>query len=203
MPDALLISNLLLWCLVVGLAAAVVALARQVGVLHERIAPAGALSLQGGLEVGERAPELVLPTLAGDDIRVGGTSADHRSTLLFFLSPTCPVCDTLLPILRSVAKSERGWLQVVLASDGEPAEHRSFSERQELQAFPYVLSRDLGMRFHVAKLPYAALIDEGGVLRAKGLINSREHLESLFEAMERGVASVSEYLSERDDLRVA
>lgn len=201
MPDALWVSNAALWCVVIALSAVVVALARQVGVLHERIAPAGALMLQGGLEVGERAPELVLPTLSGDSVQIGG--ADARSTLLFFLSPSCPVCDTLLPVLRSVAKGENDWLRVILASDGEAAEHRTFAARKQLEAFPYVLSRDLGMRFHVAKLPYAALIDEAGTLRAKGLINSREHLESLFEAMERGVASISEYLSERDDLRVA
>ena len=201
MPDVLWVSNALLWCLVIALSGVVLALARQVGVLHERIAPAGALMLQGGLEVGERAPELVLPTLSGDSVRIGG--AEDRSTLLFFLSPSCPVCDTLLPVLHSVAKGENDWLRVILASDGEAAEHRAFAARKQLEAFPYVLSRDLGMRFHVAKLPYAALIDEGGTLRAKGLINSREHLESLFEAMERGVASISEYLSERDDLRVA
>jgi hypothetical protein len=47
----------------------------------------------------------------------------------------------------------------------------------------------------VEKLPMAALIDSRGVLRAKGLVNSREHLESLFEAHARGVASLQEYLA--------
>jgi hypothetical protein len=42
-PDALLISNAVLWCVVIVLALVVLALARQVGVLHERGAPAGAL----------------------------------------------------------------------------------------------------------------------------------------------------------------
>ncbi len=39
MTDPLLVSNALLWVLVVGLALVVLALARQIGVLHERIAP--------------------------------------------------------------------------------------------------------------------------------------------------------------------
>ncbi len=47
----------------------------------------------------------------------------------------------------------------------------------------------------VEKLPFAALIDKDGVLRAKGIVNSREHLESLFEAQAKGVASLQEYLS--------
>ena len=43
MIDALIASNLLLWVLVIVLAAVVLALVRQIGVLHERLAPAGAL----------------------------------------------------------------------------------------------------------------------------------------------------------------
>jgi hypothetical protein len=35
------------------------------------------------------------------------------------------------------------------------------------------------------------------VVRSKGLVNSREHLESLLEADERGVASIQDYLHER------
>ena len=50
-----------------------------------------------------------------------------------------------------------------------------------------MLSADLGMTYRVSRLPYAVLIDERGVIRAKGLINSREHLESLFNAKELGV----------------
>lgn len=51
------------------------------------------------------------------------------------------------------------------------------------------------MKFQISKLPYAVLIDESGVIRAKGLINSREQLESLFTAKELGVASVQEFLA--------
>ncbi len=31
--------------------------------------------------------------------------------------------------------------------------------------------------------------------RAQGLVNSREHLDSLFEANDRGVASIQDYLA--------
>ena len=39
------------------------------------------------------------------------------------------------------------------------------------------------------------LIDEAGILRARGLVNSREHLESLFEAKRLGVSSLQEYFA--------
>jgi hypothetical protein len=41
--SALAISNIVLWVLVLVLAAVLLAVVRQLGVLHERITPAGAL----------------------------------------------------------------------------------------------------------------------------------------------------------------
>ena len=91
-------------------------------------------------------------------------------------------------------KSEADWLEILLASDGEESEHRAWLIRNKLESWPYVLSPQLGMAIQVAKLAFAALIDEQGVLCARGLVNSREHIESLFEAREQGVASIQEYL---------
>jgi methylamine dehydrogenase accessory protein MauD len=191
MGDALIASNVLLWIVVVVLAAVVLALLRQVGLLHERIAPAGALVGRGGPAVGEPAPVLEVEDWSGRRLRVGG-GAD-APTLLFFLSPGCPVCRTLLPVLRSVAASEQ--TRVVLASDGTRAEHEAFVRAHGLERESYVLSAALGLAHQVGRLPYAVLLDAAGVVRARGLVNTREHLESLFEAKERGVASLQEYLS--------
>lgn len=197
MENTLIISNLVLWLLVIGLGLTVLALARQVGVLYERIAPAGALMISQGPEVGEQAPEFNLQTLGGQALTVGGASATNRSTLLFFLSPTCPVCNTLIPVLKSLRRSESKWLDVVLASDGEVSAQREFIAKKGLDEFPYVLSTQLGVTYQVAKLPFAVLLDDQGILRAKGLTNNREHLESLFEAMEQGVASIQEFMHKR------
>jgi methylamine dehydrogenase accessory protein MauD len=188
----LMISNAVLWLLMLGLVAVVWALTRQIGILYERVSPIGALITDAGPALGEPAPPFSLPTLAGDTLALGGAAA--RSTLLFFLSPTCPVCKKLLPVLRSVAKAEGDWVRIVLASDGDMLEHLDFYRKANLSPFPYVLSADLGMTYRVSRLPYAVLIDESGVIRAKGLINTREHLESLITAQELGVGSVQEYL---------
>ena len=84
------------------------------------------------------------------------------------------------------------------------AEHEAYVAERQIEAFPYVISQELGVAFRVGKLPYAALLDEKGVLVAKGLVNSREHLESLLEAKRLGVASVNEYMSAkaRDETEV-
>lgn len=195
METALIISNILLWILVLVLSLAVYALVRQVGVLYERVSPAGALMIGKGPAVGEPSPEMLLGDLnSDDDIKIGGASAEGHSSLLFFLSSTCPVCDGLIPILKMLSQAEQGWLDVIIASDGSPQEHRDFIVSKGLQQFPYTLSAELGMSFQVGKLPYAVLIDSAGIVRAHGLTNTREHIESLFEAMDRGVASIQEYL---------
>ena len=48
--------------------------------------------------------------------------------------------------------------------------------------------------FHVDRLPHAVLIGDSGTVLSKGLVNSREHLESLVTAHEMGVVSVQDYL---------
>jgi methylamine dehydrogenase accessory protein MauD len=193
MTEALVVSNAILWVVVLILAGIVVALARQIGVLYERVAPAGALMMGRGPAVGESAPVVQAPDLDGHVHEVGGPSPSGRASLVFFLSPTCPVCKALLPALRSAARREAAWLDVLLASDGLREEHAEFVRAERLEEFPYVLSAALGVTYQVGRLPYAVLLDRTGVVRAKGLVNSREHLESLFEAVERGVASIQEY----------
>ncbi len=194
---ALAISNVILWLVVLALLIVVLALTRQVGVLHERIAPVGALMINRGLAVGEKAPTVDVVDLNGQAIRVGEERSDGLSTLLLFLSPTCPVCESLLPVLKSSRKSEQSWLRIVLASDGDPATHREFIRSHGLADFPYVISAPLGMTYQVSRLPFAALLDPAGKLRARGLVNSREHLESLFEAQRLGVASLQDYFAQR------
>jgi methylamine dehydrogenase accessory protein MauD len=191
----IVVSQVLLWITVAVLGVLVAALARQVGVLHERIAPAGALTLHQGVKTGDAAPEMHVKSLSGDAVVIGG--ARGRSQLIFFLSPDCPICKTLLPVFKSAAAAERGWLDAILASDGDEAAHRRLMMAEGLAGFPYVLSEDLGRRFGVSKLPYAVLIGEDGKIASLGLVNTREHLESLFEAKERGVASLQDFLAKR------
>ena len=61
----LIASQIVLWIAVIVLGAVCIALARQVGLLHERIAPAGALMLPGRtLNVGDTAPVMSLALMS-------------------------------------------------------------------------------------------------------------------------------------------
>jgi methylamine dehydrogenase accessory protein MauD len=190
--NALIFAVVVLFAAVICLSVAFLALARQVGVLFERIAPMGALVTDTGPKVGEATPRFQLESLTGGKVEIGPRS--ERSILVFFLSPTCPVCKKLLSVLQSIRSAEGEWLDVILASDGEKAKHARFIENADLRSFPYVVSTELGLTYRVARLPFAVLIDSQGVIRAKGLVNNREQLESLFNALEMNVPSIQQFV---------
>ena len=185
------VSVVLLWLAVLVLGLLVWALSRQVGVLFERVAPMGALVTDAGPAVGQPSPIFDLAGLQSEQVVIGGPQA--QPTLLFFLAPTCPVCKKLIPILKHLARDEAKALRVVLASDGE-GDHLQFMREQGLQALPYLLSTELGMSYRVSRLPYAVLMDRQGTVRAKGLVNSREQLDSLLNAHDMDTPTIQEYL---------
>jgi methylamine dehydrogenase accessory protein MauD len=192
--DPLVVSQILSWIVILALSLAVLALVRQVGVLHERLAPLGALTTRTALAVGEPAPVLEATDLAGRKVHVGGRRADGRSQLLLFVSPVCPMCKKLLGAVRSFAAAERQGVGIVLVGDGDRAAHEALQAEHRLEGVPLVLSPIIGITLGIGKLPHAVLIDAAGVLRSSGIVNSREHLESLLVAEETGYASMQDYL---------
>ncbi|CAH1746491.1 Methylamine utilization protein MauD [Thauera humireducens] len=190
--EILFASNVLLWAGFIALSALLFGVVRQIGLLHERSAPLGAMMIDHGPDIGERSPTFKVTEFDGTPITVGRPLNPGRPSLLMFTGPTCPICAKLLPIIRSVAAAEGA--DVVLISDGTPAEHKEFLRLHPLQGERYVVSAEIGMRFQVAKIPYGVLLDGEGVIQGKGLCNTREHVESLFETVRMGHASLQGYL---------
>ena len=122
--ELLTAAVVVLWILVLVLVVVVFALARQVGVLYERVAPAGALMINQQLKVGDAAPRIGVETLTGKTFEVGDVHSAGQ--LLFFLAPDCPICKSLLPVLKTLQRAESG-VDIVLMSDGETvAEHEAY-----------------------------------------------------------------------------
>lgn len=194
MTQSLLLAAIVLsWVVIAALGLCVIALARQVGVLHERIAPVGALATASGPAVGELAPRLTVSTIEGREVVVGARHTIGRPTLLLFVSAQCPICKVIIPVAKDFARAER--LSLLFVADSPAEELRDLVERFSLEGLDVVNSAQLGLTFQVAKLPYAVLIAANGILVARGLVNSREHLESLVVAHESGVASIQSYLA--------
>jgi methylamine dehydrogenase accessory protein MauD len=184
------------WVAILGLAFAIVALARQVGVLHHRLAPFGARTLAQRIRVGEMVPgEPLLRDIDGKPVAVRSIDGDARNLLIVFVAPECPLCKSLTPVLKSFARDERGGLRLIAVSDGDDLEaHRRFRLSTGLTGVPYVVNGEFGRLLGVSRLPYAVLIGAQGILLTGGLVNSREQLESLVNAAERGVSSVQEWV---------
>lgn len=204
MGSASMVVLSVLCFVVLVLILAVIALARQIGILHTRLAPAGALMTTAGPKVGDKAPALSIPDINGKPVAIGAGPSEagmvRKPQLILFVSPSCPICKELVPVAKSMARAEK--LSLVFGSDGgQLNKHQNYVAKMGLEDYPYVVSLELGMKFEVGKLPYAVLIDQHGVLRSKGLVNSREHLESLVTSMQSGYESIQDYLVKSGSLQ--
>jgi hypothetical protein len=146
------------WVLLIVLCVVVVALARQVGTLHLRLGPRGALEIDTeGPALGEVLPARPARAAAGGSVVVGGPG---ERRLVLFSSPTCIVCREVAPAVPAAARA--GDLVPIVLHDQE-------TERA----------------FEVPGTPYALVLDELGVVRAKGTVNSLEQLEGLVDTAGR------------------
>jgi methylamine dehydrogenase accessory protein MauD len=193
MLTSLIISQILSWIVILLLGTALLALARQVGVLHMRVAPAGALTTAGGPAVGDKSSPIAAQTLDGKTVFVGGEAHGTALRLLMFVSAQCPLCKGLIPVAKSFAHDER--LTLTFVGDDDAAAQRDLIAKQGLERYGFINGPEVGQAFGVGKLPFAVLLDEHGAILSKGLVNSREHLESLVVAHEMGVRSVQDYIS--------
>ena len=193
MMTALVVSQILSWLIVLAMGIALLALARQVGVLHLRVAPAGALTTAGGIGVGDRAKPIEARLLGGGTTVIGGAAHGTGLRLLMFVSAQCPLCKAMIPTATSFARHER--VALTFVGDDDPAAQKALIARQGIGAYPFVNGPEAGQAFGVAKLPFAVLMDADGTVLSKGLVNSREHLESLIVAHEMGIASVQDYIA--------
>lgn len=193
--EAIIVSQAALWIVVIILAGVNFLLVRQIGVLFERVAPAGALATNALLEKGTFIETRTETDIKGSEIKIGGVRSDDKAQLIFFAAPDCPVCKSILPALLSMKKAENDRIDLIIASaGGTRKDHLEFIAQSGLAPLPYIVSDPLGMSMGVAKLPYAVLLGSNGEVASFGLVNSREHLESLIEAYDRNVSSLQEYM---------
>jgi len=193
MMSLLIVSQIVSWLVILGLGLALLAVARQVGVLHMRVAPAGALTPAKGPAAGELAPRIEAAAMDGSRLVIGGVLEKSRKQLLLFVSPHCPICKELIPVAKNFVRREG--LDIIFMGDDGPEEIHALMAKMAIEPRLFVNSKTAGRLFHIDKLPNAVLIGEGGKILSKGLVNSREHLESLIVSHEMGVASVQDYLA--------
>lgn len=192
MLTSLIIAQILSWVVLLALGVGLLAVARQVGVLHIRVAPAGALATSGGPGVGDAIVKIDARTIDGASVTIGGHAHGTSLRLLMFVSAQCPLCKNIIPMAKSFARDER--IALTFVGDDDLAVQRSMIAQHGLEAYAFVNGPEVGQAYGVAKLPFAVLLDADGTILSKGLVNSREHLESLIVAHEMGIKTVQDYI---------
>jgi thiol-disulfide isomerase/thioredoxin len=140
-----------------GLAIAVLALAREVGMLRLQLRTQGALEIAGeGPEIGSRAEGLA------SRLDLDRASAE-RLGLAVFTSEGCHICQDLAPAIESVAKDP----QVTVAT------------------FDEVADAELWRSLKIPGSPFALAVGADGAVLAKGTFNNLAQLESVLAAAER------------------
>jgi methylamine dehydrogenase accessory protein MauD len=89
---------------------------------------------------------------------------------------------------------------VRFVGDADLAEQKKLISQFGIAENRFINGPEVGMTYRVDKLPYAVLLDDLGVIAAKGLVNSREHFESLIIAKETGFASIQSYLKAQTEV---
>lgn len=142
------------WILLVVLAVVVVALARQVGTLHLRLGPRGALEIDDeGPPLGEAPPLQPAHLYEGGRVQLGGPGPVR---LVMFASPTCSICTDVLPAIPAAAAAANADPQVVHDAEAERA-------------------------WDVPGTPFFVVLDQVGVVRAKGTADNLEQVEGLLD----------------------
>lgn len=155
------LAFVVLWLLVVVLCIVVIALARQVGTLHLRLGPRGALEIDDeGPALGEPLPALSAHAADGAAVVLGGAG---RPRLVLFASATCAVCREVSPGVPAAAAAGR--LEPIVVHDVEAEQ---------------VLD--------VPGTPFVMVLDERGIVRAKGTVNNLEQVEGLVDAANRRIS---------------
>ena len=171
-----LVSYVVVWLLLAALTVVVVALARQIGTLHLRLGPRGALEVDDeGPPLGEAPPPEETTDAKGEPARIGGPG---EAQLLLFVSPGCHLCEQVIPSLPVVARTHE--LKPYVLADVDAEETVSQYERRRLSV-RVVSAVGIGQRYRVPGTPYVVVLDALGVVRAKGTVNNLEQLEGLVE----------------------
>jgi methylamine dehydrogenase accessory protein MauD len=173
----LIVSQVLLWILVLALGFLLLGALRALGVMRWRLEQLEATTPsrlgRSGLKPGKKAPDFTLPSVAGTEVSLSGFAG--RQVLLVFVQPGCGPCREITPELNRL--QDKGEVQVLVVSNGDGEANRKWAG--EVRAHFPVLTQErlsLSRRYEAFATPFAFLIDDRGVVRSAGIVNSRQQI---------------------------
>lgn len=181
-----LISYLVLWAVVLGIGFLLLGTLRSLGLLQWRFdelqATRPVRKGREGLPPGKEAPDFTLPSTTNGDVSLRDFAG--RKVLLVFTQSGCGPCHDIAPELNRLHAQDE--FQVLVVNNGEPNETQAWVEEGEA-CFPVVTQSEweVSKKYQVFATPYAFVVDEHGVIAAKGIAGSPQYLRYLFDAARR------------------
>jgi methylamine dehydrogenase accessory protein MauD len=177
----LTIATAIQFLILIGLALVVLSLARQVGILHERLSPAGMTRSKREVEPGQLVPMTTIPALSGASVELTG-----QNTALLFVSAECPICKTVLPAFEDALPGtgyEPLWVADGLPGpSGEMPDYGRFAQDQLVDEDRMLVSQELGLSLGVRQIPALVLIGADGRLIARETLSGPRQVAALLSA---------------------
>ena len=179
---ALLVSSVILWLAVLFLAFMLLGSLRSMDVLRWQMQQLQATTPsrmnRNGLRPGKKAPEFKLPTVVGPEMALSDYAG--RKIFLVFVQTGCGPCGAVVPDLNLMCRDEKHALLVI--NNGEIDKVREWVNEVSAE-FPVLIQESfvVSKKYEVLATPFAFLIDEKGIIRSKGIVNSKQQIEFVLE----------------------
>jgi hypothetical protein len=154
---------------------AVVALIRQVGILHLRIQPVAGVTGVGGPAYGS---QLSLPATISELAR-----RQAERFLVAFVSPTCGICGPLTTSFGRLAKSAGTDTGVLLVVDAGEQDARKYIHAKGVGFLPYIADK-ASFNDNVPGSPWVVVTDGSGKVIVSGGVNTLDNVEEMLAQAE-------------------
>jgi peroxiredoxin/uncharacterized membrane protein YphA (DoxX/SURF4 family) len=113
------------------------------------------------LPVGSSAPEFELPDTSGKNVSLESLLSEGKSTLFFYVSPTCAPCEAILPEIEAWQSELKDKVNFVLLSSGNAEEN---VEKFGVNTARILLQnyREVAEKFNMRWTPTAVLVNSNG-----------------------------------------
>ncbi len=205
MSDVWQVALIVLWVIVLIQAAFLIAVVRQLGIIHERLPRSPFADL---IPVGEEAPDFTLPDIAGYQFVLHDRLTDLEAPwlVLLFVDSRCEICRATLESVSSYWHSRTA--TAVAESSDVPAFDLAILSRGDAAVtatlvegllLPDVLVEGSGVfeQYGIAAEPFVLVLDRQGRLQARGGTNEAERIVELVRMAQTAAEKVVEHTEQR------
>ncbi|MDA1077341.1 MAG: hypothetical protein O3A63_21730 [Proteobacteria bacterium] len=164
---------LVAWVVILGLV--VLSVMRQIGVLHERSAPAGdLLGVTLTANKTEGLPDISILRLDGE--RIKSETLTQHTLILLFVAPECQVCK---PLVRVFGK----WIEKLahthnavgyFVTSAAAATAKDYAQKHDQPFEHWLISERLGLELNARQTPWLVVMREGRLQISQKIANQMQ-----------------------------